>query len=437
MAAEEAGPPGPAPDRRTAERARLYRGSAWLLGTVAVTALSGASFWLIAARAQTEAVVGDAAGLFSSILFVNYLTNLGLPVALARYTADDRHPTLRLYGLAAIASMGTSLLVAAAYLALLPDAERSSLDAMGLPGVAGFLFIAVGMAATVLVEVRLMALRRWGWVLGRVVLLALGRLVLIAFVPDDDASFWLFVAVALPPALSGLLGLVILRLTGHGPSRPWPLPRTAGPAARLAGVNWGALLAAQGPMLALPVLVLRYVTDDEYASLYIAWGIVLVVFLIPQTIGQLLLVEGGRDGAHLGSQLRICLAISTGLMAVLALATWVGKGIVTTVYGADYRDAADILPVLVGAGVLWAVTSTCLARARVREDSVATIAITGSFALATLVPALLLVPAEGLEGATVAWLVGNTVAAAVATATLLRRSTEPTPAPDQIALHAP
>jgi len=415
---------------------RLVRGSAWLVATVAVTALSGFSFWLIAANVESESTVGDAAGLFSSILFINYLTNLGLPVAVARYVADDRSQTLRLYGVATATTVCSSLLVGLAYLAVLPSDERSSLDAMGAVGVVGFLLICVGMACTVLVEVRLMALRRWGWVLGRVVLVAVGRLALLGLLPDHDRSFWLFVALAGPAALSGVVGLVVLRASGHGPTWPLPLSRSSGPAARLAGVNWVALLAAQGPQFALPVLVLRNVSDDDYASFYIAWGIVTVVFLLPHTIGQVLLVEGGRDGADLRSQFRLCLAITTTLMSVIALVTWAGAGVITQIYGEDFSEAADILPVLVGAGVLWALTSTCLARARVREDSVATMAITGAFALATLVPALLLVPSEGARGATVAWLIGNMVAAAVALATLAHRPEQNPRVPDPVALAA-
>lgn len=424
---------GPAPTAH----ARLVRGSAWLVATVAVTAISGSTYWLIAARLESADTVGEATALFTSVLFVNYLTNLGLPVAMARYVVDDRHPTLRLFGLAVLATSVSSTVGALLYLLVLRDDTRAPLDALGPGGVALFVVLTIGMAATLLVEVRLMALRRWGWVLGRVVLVAVGRFVVLAVLPTDDVSLWLFVGVAGPPALSGIVGLVVLRLTGHGPSRPLPLPATAGAATRLAGVNWGALLAAQGPQFALPVLVLANVPSDENAAFYIAFGITTVVFLLPHTIGQVLLVEGGRDGADLRSQVRVCLAITGALMAVIALAAWVGAGLVTVVYGTDYELASELLPVLVVAGLPWALTSTSLARARVQEDSLATMAITVSFAVATLVPAALLVPADGSRGATLSWLVGNIVAAAVALATLTRGSPRARSAPDPVALATP
>jgi O-antigen/teichoic acid export membrane protein len=259
---------------------------------------------------------------------------------------------------------------------------------------------------------------------------------LLVLRPDGDPALWLFLAVAAPVALSGFGGLVALRMAGHGPTWPWPLPASTEPAARLAGVNWVALLLAQAPQFALPVLVLREVTDDDYASFYIAFGVATVVFLLPHTIGQVLVVEGGRDGADLGAQFRVALLLSGALMGVIAAVTWAGSGLVTVVYGDDYADAQRILPLLVGAGVFWALTSTCLARARVLEDSMATMAITASFAVATLVPAALLVPDHGGDGATAAWLIGNMVAAAVALATMARRPARRSPVPDPVALAA-
>lgn len=410
------------------------RGSSWLVATVAVTAASGFTFWVAAATLEDQDVVGEAAALFTSAMFVNYATNLGLPVALARYVVDDRRPTLRLYGLFTVASAATSLVAGALYVVLLEGDAKRSIESLGWFGAATFVVVAVGCGLAVLVEVRLMALRRWGWVLGKVLLVAAGRVVLLVFRPDGDPAIWLFLAVAGPLALSGYLGLVVLRTSGHGPSRPWPLPSTTAPAVRLAGVNWAALLLAQGPQFALPVLVLRAVSSDENASFYVAFGVATVVFLLPHVIGQVLLVEGGRDGAELGSQLRLALLLSTALMVGIALVTWVGSGLVTAVYGEEYADAKEILPVLVGAGVLWALTSTCLARARVLEDSLSTMAITVAFALGTLVPAALLVPAHGGGGATAAWLFGNMVAAAVALATLARNPPRRTTAPDPSAL---
>ena len=76
--------------------------------------------------------------------------------------------------------------------------------------------------------------------------------------------------------------------------------------------------------------------------------------------------------------------------------------------------AADLLPRMIAAAVPWSLTSMLLARARVHSRGLATVVITGGFAIATLVPASLFVATSGIDGAATAWLVGNVVAAVIA-----------------------
>ena len=55
-----------------------------------------------------------------------------------------------------------------------------------------------------------------------------------------------------------------------------------------------------------------------------------------------------------------------------------------------------------------------LTEVRVLHRHIPTVAITGVLTVSILVPALVLVPEQGIDGATKAFLVGNVVAAAVA-----------------------
>ena len=83
------------------------------------------------------------------------------------------------------------------------------------------------------------------------------------------------------------------------------------------------------------------------------------------------------------------------------------------------------------AAIPWAVTSVYLTEARVRHRSAATVLITVVLSTAILVPALVLVPEDGIDGAAAAFLFGNIVAAVVALGTHLqirRTATSPIPA---------
>src|SRR5690606_5383444 len=134
------------------------------------------------------------------------------------------------------------------------------------------------------------------------------------------------------------------------------------------------------------------------------------------SIGQALLAEGGRDGAHLRGQVRLAILGAGGLMVVGTMIATVGRGAITALYGTDYREAAEVLRALVAASIPLAVTSVDLTEARVLHRSAATVAITLTLAVAILGPALLVVPDHGLGGAAASFLGGNVVAAVVALA---------------------
>jgi O-antigen/teichoic acid export membrane protein len=113
--------------------------------------------------------------------------------------------------------------------------------------------------------------------------------------------------------------------------------------------------------------------------------------------------------------MHLAMGLAVGLMAVGTVVTFLGKGVVVAAYGDDYRDAAHILPAMMLAGIPWAMSSLYLTEARVMHRHASTVIITLTLTVAIIVPALVLVPEHGLDGASRAWLVGNVVAAVVAT----------------------
>ena len=404
---------------RTDKHKHLITGSAVLVAGAAIQAASGAIFWLIAAHLDDKAVVGAAGKLFTSVLFVTYLAGLGLPVALARYAAD-RHPDSDvIFTWGALATTGASVLTGLAYVALFHGSATGILtsDFNPILGPVLFAVMVAGAALSMIVDVRCMTARRWNLVLARITIVGLCRFPLLLVMRDltpRSRSLWLFVAAAAPVAISGVLGAIFVPRVAGGTHRTGPRPSAARAALRYSGVNYVSTLAYQAPYFLLPVIVLANVGDNTYASFNVAWGIVAVAFYVPTAIGQALLAEGGRDGAKVGHQLRLAMGLALGLMTLSALAAFFGNGVVTMVYGQPYHEAARILPTMVAAGIPWAITSLYLAEVRILHRHVATVSITGALTLAIVVPALILVPNHGIDGASVSWFVGNLVAAAVA-----------------------
>ena len=393
----------------------LLTGSLALVITAGVTAASGAANWLIAARADEQSDVGYATALYTSILFVAFVAGLGQPVAVARYAAGRGRDDHVLFAWGALATTVASALIGVAYITLLnPAAVQELRQWDGLAGPAIFTVLCVGTALSLLVDVRLMTQRRWGLVLARAIVVAVVRFPLLLIPLIHDRAVWLLVAAALPTALSGFIGIALLpKITGD--SHHWgPRPGTTRAMVHFSAVNWASTITYQAPTFVMPVIVLIDVTADLNASFYVAWGVASLACYVPTAIGQALLAEGGRDGIHLRGQVRLALVIATGLMVLATVAAIAGRNLITALYGDDYAAAAEVLPRLVAAAIPWAITSVYLTEARVQHRHRVTVAITGTLSLAILVPALILVPKYGIEGAATAFLAGNLLAAVVA-----------------------
>jgi O-antigen/teichoic acid export membrane protein len=351
--------------------------------------------------------------LFSASMFICYLKSVGLPVAVSRYASDRTESSATLFAWALLLTAASSLLAVAVFVALAPDSIREGL-ATWRPSFAWlvvFLLVA-GQSISELVDVRLMVLRRWSLVFWRSSLIAVLRLPFLFWVPDTGAAFYVYVVALGGFALTGVAFLV--PLAHRDRLRLRPLPTRARRAAQFAGVNYLGLLAVQAPFFAVPFVVLAQVSAVENARFYLSWGVMSVVYISVQMVGQALLVEGGRGGADHRRQAAV--ALGAGL-AIATAATVMSLGLgplLADLYGSAYAPVATLLPILVAGTIPFAVTTTVLTTARIREHSSLTIAVAAAFAIAVLVPTLLFTASDGALGAAWGWTIGNAIAAVLA-----------------------
>ena len=393
----------------------------WFLVSTAILAVGGFVAWAVAAWAQPVAVVGGATGLFAAVLFLTYLTGMGLPVAVARFGHGPEEQTEGLWrwtlGYAAVASAVGSLAFVLVAPAVLGSSTTGPLTDRG-PLMATLLLTLLvgGTSWATLAEIRLMTLRAWPWMVLRTLVTVVVRIPLVLS-PLAATPLGLLLVMAGPTAASGAVTVALLAWRRGGRRRwTWVRPEGLAVAWRFASVNWVGSLAAQAPQFVTPLIVAAAVPAAENAGFYLAWSISTVVFLIPHTIGQVVVSESSRHPSDLRRQARTGLVLGVALTGFAALVAWVGAPAVTAIFGPDYGTTAEVLPVLCLAALPWTVTSIGLAVMRTLADAFGTTAITVGFALLTLIPMVILVDTRGVDGAPIAWLAGNLAASALAMA---------------------
>ena len=404
-----------------ARSSKLIQGSAWILVGLAIQALLGFLFWLLGSRVATSTELGQASALFTAIQFVNYASGLGLTIALARHASRLGRESDAIFGWAVVATIASSIIGGCAYLAV-ADTSATRLVQGSPGGWALFCAYTAGTSIGLLVDVRMMAARKWGWLVARLTITGLIRLPLVGLPVHMDPALWLYNLMLAPAALTAILAIPLLGAIGAG-GISWRRPATLASVSRYAGVNWVATLASQAPQFLLPLIVAQSVAPRINASFFLAWTITGLVFLVPAAIAQVLLVEGGKDaddtdvGAAAGTaRAREALGFSLGLAIAAWLGSLVAGPVLATVFGPGYLRLSRLLPSLMVAGIPWAITSIRLSEARIRKDQVATVAITVVLGVGILLPTLLLVPDGGVHAATRAWILGNVAGAVVAMA---------------------
>ena len=278
---------------------QVVRGSLWFLVALGIGAAGGFAFWWLAARLQPASTVGEASALFTAVLFISYLTSMGLPVAVARYGSSGHPAAHSLWSWALLYSAATSLVGTAAFLWIAPPGFTENLGGFsrwGLGPQLVFLFVLVtGMAFAVLVETRLVTLRLWWWVVARVAFLSVVRLPLLFITGLASTATGLVLLMAGLPALSGFIGVIALHWATPADRRRVRVSSVDSlPALRFATVNWVGMLAVQAPQFTVPLIIASQVDSAENAAFYLAWSMTMVTFLVPQTIGQVVLSEGSR-----------------------------------------------------------------------------------------------------------------------------------------------
>ena len=403
---------------------RLLHGSAWVLVGMAAQAALGFAFWTVGARVSTAGDVGRASALFTVAQFLNYASGLGLTVMLARFAADPSADADRLMGWSVVAATVTSAVGVVVFGLVASDAATTLVrDPASL---AAFAVYVAGIAVGLLADVRLMAARRWRWLVGRIVVVGLVRLPLVLWNPGVGDDTWLSHLMLAPLAIGGWLSFPMLRLIGEGRLR-LGRPAELGAAARFAGANWFATLTSAAPQFVLPLIVAANLDDERYASFFLGWTVTGMVLLVPGAISQILLLEGSKAEAAGADHARQAFRSSVGIAVLAWLGAFAGGRVAAWLLGDGFAELARLLPALVFAGVPWALTSVRLSEARIRRDQLGTVVVTAVLGVVTLGLAALWTPRWGVAGASRAWIVGNVTAALCAE--LRHRTRPPSPAP--------
>lgn len=374
----------------------LIRNSFFIMASSFAAAGFGFFFWMIAARFYSQADVGIATALMSSMGLLILISRLGLDQSVIRFfPLRDKNRVLGTAILVPTAvALGAGLIFIAAVDVVSPELTI-------VRSIAPLYLIILGAySITWVLEGAFNALRKSEHYFTLNLLYGTRILFLVPLV--SLGAVGIFGAFGFSFILGLALALVLLTRCSVKPTpcvdrvflrEAWQF--SAG--AYIAGILMSA------PNMVIPIMVLHVLGAESTANYYITYAIVSILFMIPYAFTTSLFVEGSHGGEMKKSVLRTLASMFALLIpAIIGLALF-GEQILNLI-GKDYVEGMALLRVLALSALFVSVCQTFISISKVRNDIRSLIILSSFISVALLGLGYALMNRFGLIGMGYAWL---------------------------------
>jgi len=374
----------------------LIRNSFFIMASSFAAAGFGFFFWMIAARFYSQADVGIATALMSSMGLLILISRLGLDQSVIRFfPLRDKNKVL-----------GTAILVPTAValgagLIFIAVVDVVSPELTIVRSIAPLYLIILGAySITWVLEGAFNALRKSEhyFTLNLLYGTRIFFLVPLVFL----GAVGIFGAFGLSFILGLILALVLLTRCSVKPTpcvdrvflrEAWQF--SAG--AYIAGILMSA------PNMVIPIMVLHVLGAESTANYYITYAIVSILFMIPYAFTTSLFVEGSHGGEMKKSVLRTLAGMFALLIPAIIALSLFGEQILNLI-GKDYVEGMALLRVLAISALFVSVCQTFISIAKVRNDVRSLIILSSFISVALLGLGYTMMNRFGLIGMGYAWL---------------------------------
>ncbi|MEU8919812.1 hypothetical protein AB0D10_02605 [Kitasatospora sp. NPDC048545] len=381
-----------------------------------LTSLFGALYWALAAHWYDPATVGRNFAAVSAMMFLGGIGQLNLANAMVRFVPSAGKRTGRLVGLAYLAA-STLTLVFAAGLVLLIPVLSPGLDFLHswVLGPA-FVLATAGYAVFNLQDGVLTGLRRADWVAlenGLFSVEKIGLLVLFAAAGAQNGilvSWMIGIALAVAVTNTFIFGRAVPR---HERTPPKARADTSAPTFGYLAADYAGAMCWLAAVNLPPVMVLNRLGAADSAYFSLAWMVPFALYCFSSNMGYSLVVESARDISRLDDYRRVLRHSGRVLVAAVVLLIAVAP-LALRLFGRDYADHGTVVLWLLALSALPnLLNTTVVALSRARRRMGVVVGVLAGLSTVVLTLTALLLPVLGITGAGAAWLIGQTLVAAV------------------------
>jgi O-antigen/teichoic acid export membrane protein len=403
--------------RTAAEENRsLLSNAGSMVATAVVTSFLGAAFWWIATHYFTQNSVGLASAAISAMTLLGFMATVGLGTLLMGELPrlDTGHRSVINAALVTTGSLGAGLGVA---FVLIAPLASSNFDPLSQTWEAAVVF-AIGVALTALTFVldqSLIGLLRGGLQLRRNIVFTvvkLAALIPVAAVVADAGSQWIYGTWTLGIAVSLVVMVRFYRNRDGDSLRPnFNLLKDM----RVHAITHHAVnVALRTPELALPIVVVTFLSASANASFYIAYMITGFMFFVPLSLSTVLYAVGSGESERLADRFRLTVYVSLGFGVFSNLVLLVLGTPLLEIFGASYAsEASSTLHVLALDIFPSTILTHYVALRRIERRLATALPVIWGGALLQVGGGVIGALLGGLVGVAIGWVAGATIEAMI------------------------
>jgi O-antigen/teichoic acid export membrane protein len=350
------------------------------------------------------------------MMFLGGIGQLNLANAMVRFVPSAGPRTGRLVRRAYLAAATVTLLLAAGLVALIPQLSPglAFLHTWGLG--TWFVIATAGYAVFNLQDGVLTGLRRADWVALENGLFSVEKIGLLAAFAAVGTASGILISWMVGLALSIVLTNIFVfarALPRHERAAPEPAADTSGLTLGYVSADYLGAMCWLAAVNLPPVIVLNRLGAAESAYFSVAWMAPFALYCFSSNMGYSLVVEAARDVTRLDQYRRVLRhagrILLVAVAVLLAAAPWLLR-----LFGSAYAHHGTVTLWLLALSALPnLLNTTVIALSRARRRMRVVVGVLAALAILVLGLTELLLPILGITGAGAAWLIGQSLVAAV------------------------
>ncbi|MGD0780776.1 MAG: oligosaccharide flippase family protein [Dehalococcoidales bacterium] len=393
----------------------LYRNAIYLIVGNVIGAFLGFAFWILAARFYTTEQVGLASATIAAMVLMGTISHLGMGIGIVRFLPGAGKQATPMINSSFTISTISSIIISIIFVLGLNIWSPDLLFIKhNIYYFVGFVAFTTATALNNIGDNTLIAKRLSEYTTIRTIAFNLIKVILVVLLAGVLKSYGILSSWGIGLIMTFLMTVFILIPRTQHNYFPWPRfdLHESFILIKYSIVNNIAVLLWDIPARILPIIVVDILGAANNAYFYIAWTIATTISLIANSVSMSLFAEGSNEEADMDTKTIKSLSMIFLVLLPITVVVLIFGGKLLQLFGTDYAtNASGLLDIMTITLFPMAVNQIYISTLRVRNKLMPYVFLSLFVMAITLIIAYLLMPAWGLIGAGIGWLIGQTIAA--------------------------